>query len=58
MNKRLAAKRAREAERKAEEDAERAAHSKRWSLVREWAVIVLFISEVIIGALMYWRPHA
>lgn len=58
MNKRYAQWRAREAERRAAEEAEKAAHAKRWALVREYAVIILFIVEVIIGALMYWRPHA
>ena len=58
MNKRYAQRIAREAAKRAEEEAEAAARSKRWALCREYAVIILFVVEVIIGALMYWRPHA
>ena len=58
MNKRYAQRLAREAAKRAAEEAEQAARSKRWALVREYAVIVLFVVEVIIGALMYWSPHA
>ena len=58
MNKRYAQRLAREAAKRAEEEAEIAKRSKRGALCREYAVIILFIVEVIIGALMYWRPHA